>query len=1196
MEHGDHAMHTEQADRLANPDDATHVAIKSGDWSDPSTWEGGRVPGAEAKVHVPDGVSVVYDVDSDVPLDTVRVDGHLTWATDQHTEMLVETIVTSHGSLLEVGSVNNAIDDNVDAVITFRDTPINAGQDPDQLSHGLVAFGEVNVQGATKESHLTIEGSVNRGDRSIEVDGDLGNWDVGDTIVIIGTGDGSHDEERTITGISGDTITFDRALSYSHNSPNGLDFDTYVGNLSRNVTFQSEDPGGVRGHVMLHNGDGGSDGVANSVQFAAFEDMGRTDSSIITGTSSNPEGRYPLHLHEIGTDADSAISNLIGNAVNGSPGWGITHHSSHAAVNHNFVYDTVGSGIISEMGDETGEWVGNLVSSVDGDGVVRSGGSGHPIPGSEGAAYENQSRVILQQDNVAANASIGWNYSGREDFEFPSTNDGIHRKVFEREQVAFDPSPFDAALDHEEPAIVNFDNNTVIGSSTGLRVFHRQYSDDTDVMSVFNNFSVWGGSDAVHLDNYSSNYEFIDSVWQGDGVGFRIERKTSSAVFNDVEFHDFDTAYQSFGINHEVVLIDTTFHGVDTRFDLKDLMKNVSDNGTRNELIDYFREEYGIDYENPLPQIVNSSDLTVVDQVIFTLDPGSDLKIGPSDRTIEFTGTIRDSVGVRNFNEYAIAATPNGNNNVKGFEGIDIFLGKQSQGRQIHFQPEELVAEHGSYQKADGSWVTPIVNWVTERLSGDQHPIIIEIELSGFDNATLAKYELDSYPNPQINNPQWFRDNTGPAAVQAAAQQSDNDHGSHGGHQDQGTTDSDHADDDQTMDDMDHDHDAGEDDADAGQHTDGQHTPVEEQQAETDGHDDGHDDGGHADGHDDGDHAAGPALAPTHAGGSGRDNVRGDDGDNIIFGLAERDRLYGGDGDDVLNGGSSNDHLFGGAGADRFVDNDDSIDDIHDFSIEEGDLLDLSEVADRFGLSSTEMEAALSLRTIGRGVRVELEVEGVSHSLVVIRGVQADVLRKAAPWILDADGTSVAPPVETPEATQHHDDMMDAGPAVETPVEVSPVVSVPETGGTAVNEATLLGTDGNNTLNDGDGSTMIAGLGGRDEINAGGGDDIIVGGSGRDKMTGGAGADTFVFGTATLDGFRDDVYDFNAGEGDKIDLSQIAEAYGLTDEQFLETIDLQKIKPGLKIQIELDGTSHKVAVLRGLDNSDLAAVEDSLIL
>ncbi len=1172
MEHGNHSMHMAQANQLANPNEATHVAIRSGDWSDPATWEGGRIPGADAKVLIPAGTMVTYDVDSDVPLETVRVDGHLKWSTTQNTEMLVETIVTTHGSLLEVGSVNNPIAANVDAVITFRDTPIDTNEDPNQLSHGLVAFGEVNVEGVAKESHLAIEGRVDRGDRTIEVDGNLGNWSVGDTIVIIGTGSGSRDEERTITSINGDTITFDRPLDYSHNPPAGFDFETYVGNLTRNVTFQSENPEGVRGHVMLHNGMGGSDGVSNSIQYAAFDDLGRTDSSIVTGTAGNPTGRYPLHLHEIGTEPDSAINNLIGNAINGSPGWGITHHSSHAAVNNNFVYDTVGSGIISEMGDETGEWIGNLVSSVDGDGVTNpSSQSGHAITGSEGAAFENQSRVIIQQDNVAANSAIGWNYSGRESFIHPSVNDGAHRKMFERDQLPFDPSPFDVALDHEEPPITDFNNNTVIASGSGLRVFHRQYSDDTDTMSVFRNFDVWGGGDAVHLDNYASNYQFMDSTWQGSGTGFRIERKTSSVVFNDVEFHDFGTGYRSYGVNHEVVLIDTTFDGVSNRFDLKDLMKNVDSSSLRNELIKYYRDNHGIDYTNPTPQIVNSSNLNEVSAVTFTPDSFADLTIGPGDKTLNITGTIRDSVGVRNFNEYVIAKTPSGTGSSKDFEGIELRFGSYSQGRQIEFETEEFLELHGTYQKSNGQWVAPVVNWITDRLTGDQHPVIIEINLEGFGTTTLNQYKLDSYPNPGLNNAQWYKDNTSAAAAQRAAQQThDNTH--HTSHE---TPTSSHQ---MTQE---PESTAGENTQASGDHTAHEpETPEQEVVVSRDSRADSHDLS-----------AGAPKFGPTQVteedeaaedavieGTEKRDRISGDENNNIIHGRGDRDVLYGGEGDDTLDGGFGRDHLFGGEGADSFVADAEAIDDIHDFSIADGDVLDLSEVATQFGMSAAEMEAALYLRQIGRGVRVELEADGESHSLVVIRGVQADVLKKAAPWVFDSDVATTAPAVSEDDESGH--DTSDA---------VTDEGSVAEDGA-------LIGDEGNNTLIDGAESTHIEGLGGRDTIDAGAGDDQIIGGAGRDKMTGGEGADAFIFETATLDGYRDDIYDFNAAEGDTLDFSQIAEAYGLSDDEVLATIELSKIKPGLKIQLELNGTSHKVAVLHGLDVNDIDAVQDALTI
>ena len=57
--------------------EATHVAIANGDWFDPDTWYEGRIPGADAKVLIPAGVSVTYDGESDVSLFTVRVDGEL---------------------------------------------------------------------------------------------------------------------------------------------------------------------------------------------------------------------------------------------------------------------------------------------------------------------------------------------------------------------------------------------------------------------------------------------------------------------------------------------------------------------------------------------------------------------------------------------------------------------------------------------------------------------------------------------------------------------------------------------------------------------------------------------------------------------------------------------------------------------------------------------------------------------------------------------------------------------------------------------------------------------------------------------------------------------------------------------------------------------------------------------------------------
>jgi Ca2+-binding RTX toxin-like protein len=82
------------------------------------------------------------------------------------------------------------------------------------------------------------------------------------------------------------------------------------------------------------------------------------------------------------------------------------------------------------------------------------------------------------------------------------------------------------------------------------------------------------------------------------------------------------------------------------------------------------------------------------------------------------------------------------------------------------------------------------------------------------------------------------------------------------------------------------------------------------------------------------------------------------------------------------------------------------------------------------------------------------------------------------------------------------------------------------------------GNGGANNLQGNAGANMLSGLAGVDTINGNDGDDIIVGGLGNDLLRGGVGADTFVvahaFG-AVLE--TDQIYDFNAAEGDILDLS-----------------------------------------------------------
>jgi Ca2+-binding RTX toxin-like protein len=66
-------------------------------------------------------------------------------------------------------------------------------------------------------------------------------------------------------------------------------------------------------------------------------------------------------------------------------------------------------------------------------------------------------------------------------------------------------------------------------------------------------------------------------------------------------------------------------------------------------------------------------------------------------------------------------------------------------------------------------------------------------------------------------------------------------------------------------------------------------------------------------------------------------------------------------------------------------------------------------------------------------------------------------------------------------------------------------------------------------------ANRLIGDAGDDALSGRGGDDILSGGTGADRLEGGHGADLFAFGE--VDAGRDVIADFNAGEGDRIDLS-----------------------------------------------------------
>ena len=230
------------------------VALNGGSWFDPATWSTGKVPQDGENVYIPEGISVVYDQQSDARLDRVGVDGELHFAVDTDTRLVVDTLLTNRSSVMTIGVDGNPVQDGVNAeIVIHRDNgPIDLSEDPSQFGKGVVTHGAVRIAGQDKTDHIRASVDPSAGDTSLTFSEAPDGWQVGDKIVVAGTKleglDQFQDEVVGVTGIeklgNGDyQVSIDRPLDYDHSTPqalNGVDFSVPVANYTRNISIGTE--------------------------------------------------------------------------------------------------------------------------------------------------------------------------------------------------------------------------------------------------------------------------------------------------------------------------------------------------------------------------------------------------------------------------------------------------------------------------------------------------------------------------------------------------------------------------------------------------------------------------------------------------------------------------------------------------------------------------------------------------------------------------------------------------------------------------------------------------------------------------------------------------------------------------------------------------------------------------------------------
>lgn len=348
-----------QGSAAAEPAASWIRSAASGAWSAPATWEGGKVPGAGARVQVRAGHAVTYDVESDQVVRTLHVAGTLTFATDRNTRLSVGLLKIQPGDeasedgfdcdahavdlapgqpqpVLAIGRIDQPLPARHRAVIRLVYVE---GMNKETCPALVCCGGRMDFHGAPLSRTWVKLGTTARpGDAVVTQAEPVEGWRPGDRVVLTPTRreyrrTAPLTEERLIQAIDGTRLTLDRPLEQEHLGE-GL-YRGEIANLSRNVVVESADPAGVRGHTMYHKGSAGSIG------YAEFRHLGK----------EGVLGKYALHYHLCGDSMRG--SSVIGASIWDSRNRWLTIHGTNYLVVRDCVgYGSVGHGFFLEDGTE----------------------------------------------------------------------------------------------------------------------------------------------------------------------------------------------------------------------------------------------------------------------------------------------------------------------------------------------------------------------------------------------------------------------------------------------------------------------------------------------------------------------------------------------------------------------------------------------------------------------------------------------------------------------------------------------------------------------------------------------------------------------------------------------------------------------------------------------------------------------------
>lgn len=871
------AARSEFLDPVAHPHimGITHRTVKSGRFSDRTVWDTGTVPGTGSVWSVSPGHTLIGDNNNNTIFKDalVEVGGTFRLATDTPTRWRLDTFMTM-GNLVLVDHAENPIAGQPKHEFIFHRSVAPGAS----ARLGLMAMSSLRIHGAKKTGHLRAN-NMSAGSSTITLRSSpaTNGWRVGDTLHILGTEyvlpatsdphykgpstyygqsgkDGviqkrfnsfqfGQDEERIITAISGNTITLNRALTYSHtgmsgNVPNTGTITVYpvVTNVSRSIRFRSAsaeedsaiDPSAdvtdlqKRAHTMFMRCED------IDVRYFETKNMARTDTNPTLWVDNMPyrveragsmttinslldkaggvsihdplnvRGRYAVHFHWSGGPYKSAplvpcVGITAWAPIGGVPipGWAITQHASRVSMEDCVVSNFRGAGFVSELGNETGQWVNCVATGGRGDGEISSWGSRSEVytnhNGHAGVAFDNQSRAIVMHGCIAGSSHFGWLWTHQKSVRTSRTYRDVDlRFVDGMISGSADSNEWyqDEDVGSRKAQIPPMHNCEAHACREGFNIFHRAGGDVGPDMTplLVERFHCLNVPNAMAISEYSNRYYFTRSLWQGplnsmdDSSAFQAGVVTWDWNLSNILMRNYRRAFSDsgMGLNYDGFFIDIAFENVTIQTAARTVTINDSDaiaRGVKDIMPDYevisptsarIRVHKSISSSTlPQPYPLNanwsrklpagSPPVPIGGKPYFVLGDGVNganssginltLRAGAGRGSGHVYGVIRDCVGDRAWPSFASSESfPN-----QLYSGTN---GNLKPRRFLKMTPEQVVRRWACYR--DGTtWKTRVWFFGGDRYSHVRFTFHIDYTLEGFDEKFLTQHEAAIPPAPE---------------------------------------------------------------------------------------------------------------------------------------------------------------------------------------------------------------------------------------------------------------------------------------------------------------------------------------------------------------------------------------------------------------------------------------------------------------